>query len=92
MIIAPFWGHTPHLGNIRVDRFIRWLSDQDVYIILVRAGLVDEKQETAWGLEITIRDPLGKWGKPEAGGGRKALPDRPVVFGRMLQTCSTTRI
>jgi len=35
MIIAPFWGHTPHLGNIRVDRFIRWLSDQGVYIILV---------------------------------------------------------
>jgi hypothetical protein len=85
MIIAPFWGHTPHLGNIRVDRFIRWLSDQDVYIILVRAGLVDEKQETAWGLEITIRDPLGKWGKPETGGGREAAA-RPASRFRTYVT------
>ncbi len=71
MLIAPFWGHASHLGNIRVDRFIRWLTDQNVHIILVRAGLVDEEQETVWGVEITVRDPLGKWGKPETGSDRK---------------------
>ena len=43
MIIAPFWGHPPHLGIIRVDRFVRWLSAQEVQIVVVRAGLGDEE-------------------------------------------------
>lgn len=88
MIIAPFWGHPPHLGIIRVDRFVRWLSAQEVQIVVVRAGLADEEKETAWGREITIRDPLGKWGRPtEAGSGES----RPAKTSR-LRTSITNLI
>lgn len=59
IIIAPFWGNPSHVGVYRVDRFVRWLSSVGIEIILVRAGIKDHAVKTAWGLEITVRDPLG---------------------------------
>lgn len=58
VIIAPFWRSPGHVGNYRVDRFVRWLSTVDVNIVLVRAGSFDQRIATPWGLEITIADPL----------------------------------
>ena len=58
MIIAPFWGNPSNVGVYRVDRFIRWLSDAGIEIILVRAGMKDGAMKTAWGTEIMVRDPL----------------------------------
>ena len=84
MIIAPFWGHDPHLGIIRVDRFVRWLSNQNVPVVLVRADLVDEEREMPWGWEITIRDPLGKWGKSESDAGNNPTARPPSRFRTLV--------
>lgn len=59
VIFAPFWRQPGHVGNNRVDRFVRWLSDDGYQVVMIRAGSRDERCETAWGKEITVRDPLG---------------------------------
>lgn len=59
MIVAPFWGQAQHVGVYRVDRFVRWLSAAGLEVILVRAGRTDQVRYVAWGVEITVRDPLG---------------------------------
>lgn len=59
MIVAPFWGQSAHVGVYRIDRFVRWLSAEGLQVILVKAGSVDAERKTSWGVEITVRDPLG---------------------------------
>lgn len=59
LIFAPFWNKTGHVGNYRVDRFVRWLAGEGVYIVLVRGGSVTRQREMSWGEELTVRDPLG---------------------------------
>lgn len=59
VIVAPFWRQPHHVGVYRVDRFVRWLSTQGAQITLVRAGSSDQVQQTSWGVEVTVRDPLG---------------------------------
>jgi hypothetical protein len=81
MIVAPFWGHPQHVGVSRVDRFIRWLSERGVDIVLVRAGGADGVKRPAWGTEVTIRDPLRLYreagdGASPAGAGRRPSPLR----------------
>jgi hypothetical protein len=59
VIFAPFWRQPGHVGNNRVERFVRWLSDDGYQVVMIRASSQDERCETAWGTEITVRDPLG---------------------------------
>jgi len=59
MIVAPFWGNPQHVGCYRIDRFVRWLSEAGIKIVLVRAGNTDGVRETPWGVVLTVRDPLG---------------------------------
>lgn len=59
VIIAPFWGQPGHVGNYRVERFVRWLSDEHVEIVLIRAGASTCRRVMPWGIELTVRDPLG---------------------------------
>jgi len=35
VIFAPFWRQTDHVGNHRVDRFVRWLAADGFYVVLV---------------------------------------------------------
>jgi hypothetical protein len=41
MIFAPFWGQPGHVGNHRVDRFVRWLAEDGYAVVIVRAGDAD---------------------------------------------------
>lgn len=59
VLFVPFWRQDGHVGNYRVDRFVRWLADQDCSVVIVRAGTMDRESHEAWGQEITVRDPLG---------------------------------
>lgn len=59
VIYAPFWRQAGHVGNYRIDRFIRWLATGGFYVVLVRAGSVTGQREEPWGIEITVQDPLG---------------------------------
>ena len=60
MIVAPFWGKPGHVGNYRIDRFIRWLKAEKIRIILIKAASKDNIIEMDWGLEISIKDSIGK--------------------------------
>lgn len=68
LIVASSWGQEKHIGNLRVDRFVRWLSEDGYHVCVVRAGSVDKRKTTVFGSEITVRDPLGlhRNGKPDA--------------------------
>lgn len=59
VIVAPFWHQTGHVGNYRVDRFIRWLATAGYFVVVVRAGSVSDRRTTPWGMELTVRDTLG---------------------------------
>lgn len=58
MIVAPFWGNNGHPGVSRIERFIRWLSNKGLQILLLKASSEDKAVKTSWGIEIAIRDPL----------------------------------
>lgn len=58
LIIAPFWRHPMNVGNYRVDRYVRWLTDGGYRVVIVRAGSEDTVERTDAGHEITLRDPL----------------------------------
>lgn len=58
ILFAPFWRRTGHVGNLRMDRFVRWLAEEGFYIVIIRAGTVDGEHAEPWGVEITIRDPM----------------------------------
>lgn len=59
IIFAPFWRQRGHVGNYRIDRFIRWLRERGDEVVVVRAGDRYGLAVESWGTEFTIRDPLG---------------------------------
>lgn len=59
LIIAPFWRHLDHVGHTRVERMVRWLASERYEVVIVRAGGCDEVRSGRWGVEVTVRDPLG---------------------------------
>jgi hypothetical protein len=68
LIVAPFWRQQGHVGVYRVDRFVRWLSGAGVRVVVLRGGRADAARTTDWGVEVTIRDPLGLY--PESAEGQ----------------------
>lgn len=99
VLFAPFWRQPNHVGTYRVDRFRRWLIDAGYSVVVIRAGSSDAEREEAWGLEITVRDPLGFYPDPTPGSThvsmrkpnklRRAVacwlfnPDPTVIWARM---------
>ena len=59
VLFAPFWRQPGHIGNNRVERFVRWLAEDGYQVIVIRGGSADSEQSTPWGLELTVRDPAG---------------------------------
>ena len=59
VIFAPFWRQYQHVGNHRVDRFLRWLTEDGHHVVIIRAGSIYGQREEPWGTEITVRDPMG---------------------------------
>lgn len=83
ILFVPFWRQAGHVGNNRVDRFVRWLVEEGYFIVMIRAGIADAISEEAWGQEITVRDPLGIYrdgesGKPDSN------PRKPNKWRRTL--------
>lgn len=84
MIIAPFWRQPQHVGVYRIDRFVRWLSSNGVELVLVRAGSKDNIREESWGIEITVKDPIGLYHDPDEGNESQTLARRPNRLRRWL--------
>lgn len=59
VIFAPFWRQVGHVGNNRVDRFVRWLAEDGFHVVMIRAGSADGERIELWGTEIAVRDPMG---------------------------------
>lgn len=83
VIFAPFWRHARHVGNYRVDRFVRWLAAEGIYVVLVRAGSVTGQRSTEWGVELTVRDPIGLY-RDSVPGVTPVKSRRPNRLRRML--------
>ena len=84
VIFAPFWRQRDHVGNNRVDRFTRWLAASGYRVVMIRAGSMDATREEPWGLEITVRDPLGIYHDPQSEGWATTKPRKPNKWRRML--------
>jgi glycosyltransferase involved in cell wall biosynthesis len=82
LIVAPFWGISGHVGNYRVDRFVRWLGESGVRVVIVRAGGSDRECERSWGVEVTVRDPIGLYRDPAPGSKSAPPPRKPNSFRR----------
>lgn len=59
VLFVPFWRMVGHVGNNRIDRFVRWLSEEGYYVVIVCAGLHESVRSEPWGQEITVIDRLG---------------------------------
>lgn len=79
VILAPFWRRPGHVGNNRVDRFVRWLAEDGYQVVMIRAGSLDERREMAWGIELTVRDPLGLY-RDTVTEGKTFAPRKPNKF------------
>ncbi len=60
VMIAPFMNRDGHVGNYRCGRFIRWLSEAGVEVVVVAScgSGNDSVAKTEWGFEITVGDPF----------------------------------
>lgn len=83
ILLVPFWRQTGHVGRNRVDRVVRWLADGGYDIVLVGAGRTESVRDTSWGVELTVRDPLGLYRDPEPGTD-PALPRRATKLQRTV--------
>lgn len=83
IIFAPFWRQVGHVGNNRIDRFVRWLARDDYRIVIIRAGSADAIREEPWGQEITVRDRLGLYRDTESGA-PSTNPRKPNKWRRAL--------
>jgi hypothetical protein len=83
VLFASFWRQQSHVGNNRVDRFLRWLAESGYYVILIRAGSKNAERTETWGTEITVRDPIGLYRDP-APGATQVSPRKPSPLRRSL--------
>ncbi len=98
IILAPYWRLRGYVGNYRVDRFIRWLSERGDEVVVVCGGENDEIAITPWGTEIAVRDLLGVFSERMFSGARRPNllrhvlsnlmfnPDPIIVWGRRVVT------
>ena len=63
IIIAPFWKKGDHIGWCRVDRFLRWLCNENYNVTIIWSGWKDNIVKTNKWIELEIRDPLRRFTK-----------------------------
>lgn len=83
VIFAPFWRQANHVGNLRIDRFLRWLVEDGYHVVVIRAGSVEQTREESWGTEITVRDPVGLY-RDDSPSGDLPLARKPNKLRRAL--------
>lgn len=89
LLVAPYWRLQRHLGSVRTERFVRWLSGSDVDVTVVCCGQADGLEQREWGTEIAIRDPLhfyklGESDKPQTAQLRRDNPLRRIIAYLLL--------
>lgn len=86
VIFAPFWRMQNHVGNNRIDRFVRWLAEDGYTVVMVSAGRIDSELQVSWGVEITIRDVLGVYPTKALNNSTEILPRKPNKLRKTLSS------
>lgn len=84
ILFIPFWRMAGHVGNNRVDRFVRWLSEDGYELVIIRAGTQEGVREESWGQEITVVDRLGLHPETAPGQAKAVSPRKPNKLRRAL--------
>lgn len=73
ILFIPFWQQEGHVGNNRVNRFLKWLIEENYHVIIICAGSVDNQQKMNWGELITIRDSMNLFNQTASGKEEKVV-------------------
>lgn len=84
VLFVPFWRMAGHVGNIRVDRFVRWIVEEGYELVIIRAGAQEAVRNEPWGQEITVVDRLGLHPEAAPGQARAVSPRKPNKLRRAL--------
>lgn len=84
VLFVPFWRMANHVGNNRVDRFRRWLSEDGYEVVIVCAGAQAEIRSKPWGREISVVDRLGLHPEAAPGQAKAVSPRKPNKLRRAL--------
>ena len=74
VLVAPYWQDPQHLGTVRVERFVRWLTDAGARVTLITGGITDSCSPEHWGTLVSVRDPLGIYRPRAPATSRKSSP------------------
>ena len=84
VLFVPFWRLSGHVGNNRIDRFVRWLTEDGYKLVIIRAGTKEEVRTEPWGQEITVVDRLGLHPESTPGLAKSASVRKPNKLRRAL--------
>lgn len=84
ILFVPFFRMAGHVGNNRVDRFRRWLTEDGYDLVVVCAGAKEAAHEHDWGLEIVVPDRLGLHPEAVPGQARAVSPRKPSKLRRSV--------
>lgn len=84
VLFVPFWRMAGHVGNNRVDRFKRWLSEVGYDLTIVCAGSQEAVRSQPWGQEIAVVDRLGLHPEPILGQTRTVSRRKPSKLRRAV--------
>lgn len=81
LLLAPWWQHEAHVGNLRLRRHVAWLREAGVRVTIVDSGLHHAMIEEDGMTRITIADPLRMHIAPTLGA---ASPRKPSALRRWM--------
>ena len=84
ILFVPFFRMAGHVGNNRVDRFRRWLTEDGYDLVVVCAGAKEAVHSHDWGHEIVVVDRLGLHSEAAPGQAKAVSARRPNKLRRAL--------
>lgn len=84
VILAPFWGSKTHVGVKRIERFVRWLQQEGISVVLICASKKEYVINRDWGLEIAVQDPFGFYGGSDVSTNVSRKPNKLRRFLALL--------
>lgn len=75
LILAPWWSHEAHVGNLRLRRHVSWLREAGFQVTIVESGLHFSLNEDDGLTRITIPDPLRMHVPPTPGAPSPRAPN-----------------
>lgn len=84
ILFVPFFRMAGHVGNNRINRFRRWLTEDGYDLVVVCAGVKEAVHEHDWGQELVIVDRLGLHPDAAPGQAKAVSPRKPSKLRRAV--------